>query len=138
MCVPQLLGFNCLRIPFSFSDLFNLVPRNFDGTCAAVSAADIQASVTDPAVAVPDGRTIPAQARAAACCARGPGSGPEPGLGLAAAWAVLGGWPPRALRLAARMQVTPTGNPPTECNADLPNTSVYQRFLHVVQAHPRR
>ena len=33
-------------------------------------------------------------------------------------------------------QIFPTGTPAGQCNADLPNTSTYQRFLHVVQVSP--
>ncbi|WP_068470682.1 cellulase family glycosylhydrolase [Candidatus Protochlamydia phocaeensis] len=56
----QLLGFNAVRLPFSFQDLFNLPPRNFTQSCTFDSQSDIQASVTDPSVPV-DGKTIPPQ-----------------------------------------------------------------------------
>ena len=59
--VLQLLGFNCLRVPFSFQNLFYLTPTDFTKTCTAATTADIQAAVTDPTVPVPAGDTIPAQ-----------------------------------------------------------------------------
>ncbi len=44
----QLLGFNAVRLPFSFSDLYTLIPRNFEQTASQASESEIQASVTDP------------------------------------------------------------------------------------------
>ena len=39
------------------------------------------------------------------------------------------------LQLTAVMwlQNSPNGNPPDDCNADLGQTSTYQRFLYVIQ-----
>lgn len=48
LCCLQLLGFNCLRVPFSFTDLFTLTPRNFAGACAPATEAQLRAN-TAPA-----------------------------------------------------------------------------------------
>lgn len=55
----QLLGFNAIRLPFSFHDLYNLAPRSYSQTCQIPTQSQIQASVTDPSVSVPVGATIP-------------------------------------------------------------------------------
>ncbi len=55
----QLLGFNAVRLPFSFKDLFGLAPRNYAQNCTIANQAQIQASVTNPSVSVPSGTTIP-------------------------------------------------------------------------------
>jgi hypothetical protein len=56
----QLLGFNAVRLPFSFTN-FTIVPQNFEQPCTLPTQSQIQASVTDPSVTVPAGLTIPAQ-----------------------------------------------------------------------------
>ncbi|KAK9787370.1 hypothetical protein WJX73_004527 [Symbiochloris irregularis] len=86
----QLLGFNCLRIPFSFTDLFTLQPTNFEGACQATTTQELKENLTPPGVTVPDTVPLPAQ-------------------------------------------IYPTGNAPGNCNQNLLNTSVYQRFLQVLQ-----
>jgi hypothetical protein len=55
----ELLGFNAIRLPFSFKDLYNLPPRNYAQQCTVVTLSQIQASVTNPSVSVPSGKTIP-------------------------------------------------------------------------------
>lgn len=55
----QLLGFNAVRLPFSFIDLYNLAPRNYAGSCQLPSVSSIQMSVTNPSVSVPSNQTIP-------------------------------------------------------------------------------
>ncbi len=55
----QLLGFNAVRLPFSFKDLKNLAPRNYANSCQLPSQSLIQASVTNPSVQVPTGLQIP-------------------------------------------------------------------------------
>lgn len=44
----QLLGFNCIRIPFSFTDLVALAPQNYRQACNATSETAIRASLTPP------------------------------------------------------------------------------------------
>jgi Cellulase (glycosyl hydrolase family 5) len=56
----QLLGFNAIRLPFSFLDLYQLAPKNYTQSCTLDSQSQIQASVTNPSVTVPVGTTIPA------------------------------------------------------------------------------
>ncbi len=55
----QLLGFNAVRLPFSFKDIYNLSPVGFAGPCQIPTTSQIQASVTNPLIAVV-GKTIPA------------------------------------------------------------------------------
>lgn len=55
----ELLGFNAIRLPFSFQDLFNLAPKNYAQGCTIATQSQIQASVTNPSVPVPAGDTIP-------------------------------------------------------------------------------
>jgi hypothetical protein len=55
----QLLGINAIRLPFSFTDLFQTAPRNYTAACTLPTQAQIQASVTDPSVPTPPGTTIP-------------------------------------------------------------------------------
>lgn len=57
----QLLGFNAVRLPFSFNDLYNASPRNYTQNSPTASQTEIQTSTTDPSVNVPAGSTIPAQ-----------------------------------------------------------------------------
>jgi hypothetical protein len=57
----QLLGFNAVRLPFSFSDLYNLSPKNYTQNSPTASQSEIQTSVTDPSVTVPSGDIIPPQ-----------------------------------------------------------------------------
>ena len=37
----QLLGFNAIRLPFSFTDLFTLAPKNFTLNCTHVTDAEV-------------------------------------------------------------------------------------------------
>lgn len=46
----QLLGFNAVRLPFSFKDLYGTNPRNYAQQCKVASLSDIQASVTNPSI----------------------------------------------------------------------------------------
>lgn len=54
----QLLGFNAIRLPFSFKDIYDLPPQNLTKNCQIPSITAIQASVTNPSVSV-QGKTIP-------------------------------------------------------------------------------
>ena len=38
------LGFNTVKIPFSFNDLYGLVPNNYTETCTQVTAQQLQVS----------------------------------------------------------------------------------------------
>ena len=38
------LGFNTIKIPFSFNDLYGLIPNNFTGDCEPLTAAQLQVS----------------------------------------------------------------------------------------------
>lgn len=38
----QLLGFNAIRLPFSFTDLFTLGPRNYTKNCTHVTDAEVR------------------------------------------------------------------------------------------------
>ena len=60
-CGLQLLGFNCLRVPFSFTDLFTLTPRNFQGACTAATPDSVRADVTPPGLSSAASLTLPAQ-----------------------------------------------------------------------------
>lgn len=55
----QLLGFNAVRLPFSFKDLLNLAPRNYLANVSPPTQSQIQANVTDPSQPPPAGATIP-------------------------------------------------------------------------------
>ena len=84
------LGFNMVKIPFSFSDLSGLQPKDFVINCTLPTTAQLQGSVTNPNVTSPPGRSIPA-------------------LNATAATVISG-----------------------TCNSYLPNDSVLDRFLYVV------
>src|SRR5947208_543484 len=45
----KLLGFNAVRLPFSFTDL-ELPPRNYAQNCTVATRNQIQASVTNPSI----------------------------------------------------------------------------------------
>ena len=64
----QLLGINCLRIPFSFQTLFNVAPGSKAGTCTPVSDADIRANVIPPGVTVPASAQLPPQVLTCTSC----------------------------------------------------------------------
>ncbi|KAG1668601.1 hypothetical protein FOA52_001470 [Chlamydomonas sp. UWO 241] len=55
----QLLGFNAIRLPFSFSDLQKTVNSKHSTKCSLPSFTEIAYSVTDPSDNVPSGRTFP-------------------------------------------------------------------------------
>lgn len=58
----QLLGFNAVRLPFSFTNLYNLAPKNYEvNPCTIASQSEIQSIDTDPSATVPSGATIPPQ-----------------------------------------------------------------------------
>ena len=84
------LGFNMVKIPFSFNDLSGLQPLDFVVNCTLPTTAQLQSSVTNPNVTSPPGRSIPA-------------------LNASAATVISG-----------------------TCNSYLPNDSVLDRFLYVV------
>lgn len=50
----KLLGFNAIRLPFSFHDLHDLPPKNFWSTVPRSSDAKVAASVLPPGVKLPD------------------------------------------------------------------------------------
>jgi hypothetical protein len=56
----QLLGFNAVRLPFSFKDLINLKPKNFAQACTLPTQAQVAQSVLKPGQQMP--AHIPAQA----------------------------------------------------------------------------
>eukprot|EP00891_Asterochloris_glomerata_P005014 jgi/Astpho2/5014/Aster-05948 len=53
------LGFNTVKVPFSFNDLYGLVPNNYTESCTQLTAQQLQDSLTNPNVTVPPGRTVP-------------------------------------------------------------------------------
>ena len=55
----QLLGFNAVRLPFSFQDLLTLKPQNFVQSCTPPTAKQVAESVTAPGTTAP--AQIPAQ-----------------------------------------------------------------------------
>ena len=84
------LGFNMVKIPFSFNDLSMLQPQSFLLNCTLPTTAQVQAATTNPNVTVPPGRGVPILPTAAATVING------------------------------------------TCNSYLPNDSVLNRFLYVV------
>jgi aryl-phospho-beta-D-glucosidase BglC (GH1 family) len=54
----QLLGFNAVRLPFSFKDLYEKNPRDFTAFCQMPTQEEIQESVTHPSMPN-DGTPIP-------------------------------------------------------------------------------
>ena len=55
----QLLGFNAVRLPFSFKDLFQLLAKNYTHQCRIVTLREVQASVTNPLISLTNGKIIP-------------------------------------------------------------------------------
>jgi aryl-phospho-beta-D-glucosidase BglC (GH1 family) len=49
----KLLGFNAVRLPFSFHDLHGLAPKNFAQTCTMPTDADVARSVLAPGKVLP-------------------------------------------------------------------------------------
>ncbi|EIE25045.1 hypothetical protein COCSUDRAFT_46570 [Coccomyxa subellipsoidea C-169] len=88
----KLMGFNTIRIPFSFQVLFNMVPRSYTAACTPTTADTVKQSVIPPGVTTPAGVNPPELM--------------APGDALGASGV---------------------------CNADLPNTSGYARFLFVLR-----
>ncbi|CAL5222763.1 g5175 [Coccomyxa viridis] len=86
----QLLGFNAIRLPFSFQVLLNTSPISFTASCTPVTATQIAQSVIPPGTNLPPTAIPPAQ-------------------------------------------LAPSNSSSGTCNADMPNTSVYTRFLYVVK-----
>jgi hypothetical protein len=58
----QLLGFNAIRMPFSFVDLQKSVTDKRSNQCSLPNFTDIAYSVTDPSDNVPSGLTYPSPA----------------------------------------------------------------------------
>ncbi|BDA41280.1 probable major extracellular endoglucanase at C-terminar half [Coccomyxa sp. Obi] len=88
----KLLGFNTIRLPFSFQVLFNMAPQSYTAACSATTVDAVKQSVTPPGITTPAGLNPPLLT--------------TPGDALGASGV---------------------------CNADLPNTSAYARFLYVVR-----
>ena len=90
----QLLGFNAVRLPFSFKTLYGGSIKDWSQTCATDTRQTIVSATTDPAVTLASNATIPTQS-----------------------------------------------NPPPQtqgvCNDYLPNDTVLNRFLWVVQYFAR-
>ena len=84
------LGFNMVKIPFSFNDLSMLQPQSFLLNCTLPTDAQVQSATTNPNVTVPPARSVPVLPTAAATVING------------------------------------------TCNSYLPNDSVLNRFLYVV------
>ena len=55
----ELLGFNAVRLPFSFKDIYDLPARNYTQNCTVATQQAIQQNVTNPSVPVPPSKTIP-------------------------------------------------------------------------------
>ena len=53
------LGFNTVKIPFSFNDLAELQPLSFLINCTLPTTEQLQSSVTNPGITPPPGRGIP-------------------------------------------------------------------------------
>ena len=53
------LGFNMVKIPFSFNDLVGLQPQSFLTNCTLPTREQLQSSVTNPGTTPPPGRSIP-------------------------------------------------------------------------------
>lgn len=60
-CVPamQLLGINCLRVPFSFQTLWRVAPGSKAVSCNPASQADVRANVIPPGTRVPSSVKMP-------------------------------------------------------------------------------
>ena len=58
----QLLGFNCLRLPFSFHDLFFLEPGLWTWNTGAITEEDIRDNVTPPCYVIPNTTALDPQA----------------------------------------------------------------------------
>ena len=57
----QALGFNAIRVPFSFQNLFNSQPYSFTKQCTPASQADIRNNLTPPNTNVPPNAQLPTQ-----------------------------------------------------------------------------
>ena len=55
----QLLGVNCLRVPFSFQTLWRVAPGSKATPCNPASQADVRASVIPPGAKVPSSAKLP-------------------------------------------------------------------------------
>ena len=53
------LGFNTVKVPFSFNDLAGLQPQSFLTNCTLPNEQQLQSSVTNPGIPAPPGRSIP-------------------------------------------------------------------------------
>ena len=63
----QLLGFNAVRLPFSFQNLFNAAPKSQTQTCGAVTSQAVLSSVTLPGKTdIPADQPVPTPAAPAA------------------------------------------------------------------------
>ena len=89
----KLLGFNAVRLPFSFENLFGGVPpKSFTQSCNTLTQSAIVTATTDPSV-------------------------------------TASGQPP--------LLSNPSTQTPGICNSDLPNSSVFDRFLYVIRFFAR-
>ena len=55
----QLLGINCLRVPFSFQTLWRVAPGSKAASCNPASQAEVRASVIPPGAKVPSSAKVP-------------------------------------------------------------------------------
>lgn len=92
----QLLGFNAVRLPVNFQNLFNLEPAPVSQACNVDSAATVASSTTDPSVGN-NGRSLPKQP----------------------------------------VQPDPATKVPGQCSMDVPNDTVLNRFLYVMNFFAR-
>lgn len=92
----QLLGFNAVRLPMNFQNLFNGSPAPVSQACNIDSAATIGSSTTDPSVGS-NGQTLPQQP----------------------------------------VQPDPATQVPGQCCQDVPNDTVLNRYLYVLNFFAR-
>jgi len=59
----QALGFNCVRVPFSFQSLFKGQPNSVTKYCNAVSQADLKANLSPPNTKIDSSLKLPGQVR---------------------------------------------------------------------------
>lgn len=57
----QALGFNAIRVPFSFQALFKSTPNSFTKSCTPISQADLRANLSPPGVNIDPNLQLPIQ-----------------------------------------------------------------------------